>query len=174
MNCGQIQNLLCELTDDSLPPPMVAAAEEHIKACPACRQAMERERAISKALSTQFENAANSVCFDETARRRMAAAVKRRIAENLPASTMPFWRRLALPFGIAIAGFAFAIRVMHEPASTGTRRSPETTARHATSAIHIEISYSLPVYTFRRQGNTIIDSIAESSLTAEETFQQER
>ncbi len=174
MNCGQIQNLFCELTDGSLPPRTAAAAKEHFTACPACSHARERERAISKALSAQFENAANSVSLDEAARRQIAAAVKRRIADNRPASAIPFWRRLALPFGIAFAGFALAMLVMHGTVSTETRRSPKPTARHATGAIHMEISYSQPVYTFRRQGNTIIDSIADSSLTAEETFQQER
>jgi anti-sigma factor RsiW len=174
MNCGQIQNLLCEITDGTLPSRTRAAAEERINACSACRQALERERAISKAFSAQFEYAANSVSFDEAARRQMAVLVKRRISENRMESTIPFWRRLALPFGIAFAGLALAALVMQESISMGTRRPPEPAARHATSAIHIEISYSQPVYTFQRQGNTIIDSIAENSLTVEETFQQER
>ncbi len=174
MNCGQIQNLLCGLTDGSLPPRTAAAAEEHLNACPACRHARERERAVSKALSTQFENAANSVSFDEAARRKMAAGVQRRIANPGTAPAMPWWRRVALPFGLGVAGIALGALLMQQSVSTGTRRQPEPSARNATGAIHMEISYSQPVYTFRRQSNTIIDSIAESSLTAEETFQQER
>jgi len=161
MNCEHLQENLYEYLDGSLSTSEKAAAERHLSGCLVCREAVRRESQLARSLSSRLEQAVETIALDSVARRGLATAVERKIAESREGPLVLFWSRLAWPFATAAAILMVAIWMGRH--FVAGQKSHLVTARIPTPAdngeVLIHVSYSVPDYTFRKQGNLVIDAL---------------
>jgi anti-sigma factor RsiW len=169
MNCEHLRENLYEYLDDSLSRSEKAAAERHLSGCPVCREAMRRESQLARSLSSRLEQAVGTIALDSVARRGMATAVERKIAGSGERPVVLFWSRLAWPFATAAVILMVAIwmglhLVVGQNSHSEMARLPAP-GGHREVLIHL--SYSVPGYTFRKEGNLVIDALTCDTLVAD-------
>ena len=169
MNCEHLRESIYDYLDDSLSPSDKADAERHLSGCAACREVVGRETDLAQSLSSRFEEAVDAVALDPIVRREMVAAVERKVAGPGERAPLGFWKRLALPFAAAAVILVVAVSMGHH--FSGGERSHGETALAPTPVEKgeavIHVSYSVPGYTFRREGNLVIDALTFDTLVAD-------
>jgi anti-sigma factor RsiW len=158
MNCRRFQHRLYEYLDGSLSPGAQAAAERHLSGCAGCRQALLAERQIAQSLSDKFRRTTESLQLPpEVQRRVLAALAEQRDARAEEPGSAFAWGRLAWPVGLAasvllLAGVFFLAR--------GPKwHTAPAQPRLAEGEVSIQLSYVVPIYTFRREGGYVIDAL---------------
>ncbi|MGA2543691.1 MAG: zf-HC2 domain-containing protein [Verrucomicrobiota bacterium] len=166
MNCEHLREILYDYLDDSLSPSGKAAAEKHLAGCPACREAVQRESQLAQSLCRRLEQAVETVALDPVAQRGMATAVERKIAQSRERPLVSFWSRLALPFATAAAILMVAIWMGHHffAGQNSHLEMARVPAPADNREVLIHVSYSVPGYTFRKEGNLIIDALTCDTL----------
>jgi anti-sigma factor RsiW len=169
MNCEHLRENLYDYLDGSLSPSGKAAAEEHLARCLACRQAVQRESQLAQSLFSRLEQAVETVALDSLTRRRMATAVERKIAQSRERPFVLFWSRLALPFAAAAAILMAAIWMgLHFVAGQNSHLQTARLPRPAGNReVLIHLSYSVPAYTFRKEGNLVVDALTCDTIVAD-------
>jgi len=159
MNCRRFQNDLYEYQEGSLSPRVRAAAEKHLSECAACRQRLEQEQQVAQSLADGFRRTAAPLQLPPSVGRRVLTAIadEGRAAHQAqghvllsPHSTWPL--ALAASVLLLLGGWALFLRA---PGPGGTRPQP----RLAEGDVSIQLSYVVPVYTFRQEGGTVIDAL---------------
>ena len=154
MNCRRFQHRLYEYLDGTLSPGAQAAAERHLTDCAACRQALGAEQQIAQSLAGQFRRTTDSLQLPpEVQRRVLAALADQRDARGEEQSTVFTWGRLAWPLELAasvllLAGLFFFARGPRPPTAPAQRQLAE-------GGVSIQLSYVVPIYTFRREGGFV-------------------
>ena len=133
-------------------------AEEHLSACAACRQMVSQERRSAQSLSDKFRRTTGSLHLPpEFGHRVLAALADERRAPDEQQGIALFWRRLAWPLAAAasglllLAGFFLFVR------------APGPGTAHPYSAgegVTVQLSYVVPTYTFRKEGEYVIDALS--------------
>ena len=158
MNCHGFQHRLYEYLEGTLSPGAQAAAERHLAGCAACRQAWQAERQVAQSLSENLRRATDSLRLPpEVGRRVVAALAEERRAPSERQDSGFWWRQLAWPLGLAasvllLAGLFFFAR------GPGPRTAPPP-PHLATGGVAIQLSYVVPIYTFRREGGFVVDAL---------------
>jgi anti-sigma factor RsiW len=158
MNCRRFQHRLYEYLDGNLSPWAQAAAERHLAGCAACRQALDAERQIAQSLSGTFRRMTDAVQLPpEMGRRVLAALADERRASGEEPGRVFAWGRLAWPLELAasvllLAGLFFFARGPRPPTAPAQRQLAE-------GGVSIQLSYVVPIYTFRREGGFVIDAL---------------
>ncbi len=164
MNCERLQENLYEYLDGTLSPDEKAAAEKHMLACNTCRQALQNERLTAQTLSGQFKEAVAKIELDAGARPSMERAVRQTLDSQPKQRSTPFWMRLIWP---AMAAGAALIVVVF----LGNRFravSHSTIAQvPAGRVVPVQVSYSAPRYTFRRDGAQVVDALTDDRRTVD-------
>ncbi len=171
MNCEHLRENLYEYLDDALSTSEKAAAERHLSGCPVCREAVRRESQLARSLSSRLEQAVATVALDSVARRGLTTAVERELAESRERPLVLFWSRWAWPFATAAVILMAAIWMgLH---FVGGQNSHSEMARLPAPGGHrevlIHLSYSVPGYTFRKEGNLVMDALTSDTLVADGT-----
>ena len=172
MNCEYLRENLYEHLDGSLSASDRAAAERHIAGCPACREAVRRESQVARSLSAGFEQTVAAVELGSAGQRRIAGAVGRNVANVEEQSLILFWRRLIFPFAAMASGLIVLFWVGRHFAG---ERNPHLEARRASTLggnreMQIHYSYSVPEYTFRKDGNRVVDALTSETVVVDESF----
>ncbi len=175
MNCPQFQDLLFEYLEGSLAPAIRDSADAHLSSCPACRQAVRQQTQIARSFSRGFQQAAQTLALRPDIQRRVLAALQ---AEPVPlpgqAGVLAWWQRLVWPVAITAAlllatalmtGVPFSSRVSVIPPMRSARRDAP-----APTPVSIRLSYCVPTYTFRQNGNTVIDSLTCNPRVVDQTI----
>jgi anti-sigma factor RsiW len=159
MNCRRFQRDIYEYLDGSLSPRAQAAADGHLCTCAACRQALAQEHKTARSLANDFQRATDSLHLrPEVGRRVLAALGEQRVGADEEPHMLFFWRAWGLPSAVAalalllLAGYFCFVRL------PGPRR-PYSQTHAAQRAVSIHLSYVVPIYTFRREGDFVIDSL---------------
>jgi anti-sigma factor RsiW len=181
MNCAHFQENLYEYLDDTLSPSEKAAAEEHLRGCRDCHEAVEKELRLAQALTTRLEQAVEPVALDAACRRKIADAVRRCPAESKRHHSVSFFARLlgrrapgtgvtpsaviqsswrfALPFAAAallIAAIWVGPWLIRE--RTATRNASGSLAL-SERLVPVHVSYAAPAYTFQKEGDLVVDAL---------------
>jgi len=173
MNCRRFQREIYEYLDGSLSAGAQAAADEHLSACAACRQAVTRERQIALSLSERFQAAAGSLQLPAPVGRRVLAALAdQRRPPGDEQDKVIFWRRWAWAPAIAALGLVLLVGILLSVRAPGPR-VPRSKPRVAGDAFSAHFSYVVPIYTFRRQGGFVIDALTYQTNNVEEKFGSE-
>jgi anti-sigma factor RsiW len=168
MNCRRFQHRLFEYLDGTLSPRAKAAAERHLSGCAACRQALGKERQIAHSLSNSFQRATDALQLPpEVQRRVLAALTDQRDARGEEPHSVFAWGRLAWPLGLAasvlllLAGSFFFAR--------GPRpQTPSPQPHLAEGGVSIQLSYVVPIYTFRREGGFVVDALTYQTVVIDQ------
>jgi hypothetical protein len=161
MNCQQLQECLYEYLDGSLSRSDTAAAQSHLTGCSACRAAVQRELQLAQSLSRQLEQSVESLSLDSNTRRAIAVTVKRKIAKTSERPPISLWSRLTLPFATATVILTAAILIGHhfiagrDPHLETVPVAPQA----GNGDVLVHISYSVPGYAFRKEGNLVTDAL---------------
>jgi len=172
MNCRRFQNRLHEYVEGTLSAGTQAAADKHLAGCAACRHAVSQEQQLAQILSERLRQGTGNLTLRPQIRRRILTAL-----ESSPAadgeSVVCLWKRFARPLGIAVSLLLIATFVLinffsgarvHE---TGTARS---VGRDIHSAVSIEVSYRVPTYKFRKEGNLVVDTLSYETIVTSGTL----
>jgi anti-sigma factor RsiW len=159
MNCRRFQHRLFEYLDGTLSPGAKGAAEKHLSGCATCRQALRAEREIAQSLSGRFRRATDSLHLPPEVQRRVHAALAdQRSAQTEEQSIAFSWGRWAWPLALAasvsllLAGFLYFAR------APWTHTGPARPHLAGGGAL-IQLTYVVPIYTFRQEGGFVIDSL---------------
>jgi anti-sigma factor RsiW len=183
MNCREFQNQLHEYVE--VPANTLAAAEQHLTSCDACRQAVEKEKRLARALAVRFQQSTESLTLRPEIRRNILSASRRpeaspSIAESVVAGWLRWLRLAAIPASLLL--IAALLLAFHFSGTRGHEKaqSPVTNSLVATTALpkqspptaaSVEISYHLPAYTFGQQGDRIVDALSSETVVATGIFQ---
>jgi len=160
MNCEHLQENLYDYLDDILSSAEKAAAEKHLLSCSICREAVQRELFHAETISNQLRQAVEPVALGENAQRQMARAVQRSIAKSPERSPFSFWSRLAIPLAAAALILISASWLAHRVISGRTsNRSTVNSVAASAQVVPIHFSYSVPEYTFQKEGALVIDAL---------------
>jgi predicted anti-sigma-YlaC factor YlaD len=170
MSCDYLRENLFEYLDDSLLPPDQAAVEKHLAECPQCRAAVQRESKLGRAISSGMEQAVRAVTLDGVDRRRMARAVERELGGFREQPLVLFWKRVAWSLVAAaillVAGIWMRLHFM--PGKDLPRETVSHSTHAGTQEIFVSVSYPVPRYTFRTEGNRVVDALTFETVVAEQ------
>lgn len=172
MNCRHFQKMLHEFVDGTLPVREREAADKHLAICDACRLTLRKEQEISQHLSALLRENTESLVLPPQFQRRVAMAIGSRGA--LPSGRELFvalLTRLAWPLAIAasvcMAAFLTVVFLRGRNPSPETARSA---IRDVASAISVRVTYRVPAYTFRREGNLVVDCLTFETNVVDTAF----
>ena len=159
MNCHGFQYRLYEYLDGSLSPGAKAAAERHLSGCAACRQALSAERQLARSLSSKFRQATDSLQLPlEVQRRVLGALADQRGNPGEEHRSVFAWFRLAWPAALAVSVLLLLAGIFLLPRGRMARMGPSQ-PHFAGGGVSIQLSYVVPIYTFRQEGGFVIDSL---------------
>jgi hypothetical protein len=200
MNCAHFQERLYDYLDDMLSPSEKTAAEEHLLGCGSCRQAVQSELLLARTLSTRLTQTVEAVNLDANARKGITKAALQTLGRQEPKphrsllSLLLLVRhslgggggrrgpgrggvqssglaRLALPFAAAalilIGGVWLGHQLLRERAAN---RNPDGSLAASDSVASIHASDSVPVYTFHKEGNLVVDVLTRDTLSLDGTL----
>ena len=169
MNCRRFQNRLHEYVEGTLSSGTQAAADRHLVRCAACRQTVSEEQQLAQILSERLRQGTETLALHTQILRRILTAL-----ESSPAadgeSVVCFWNRFARPVGIGVSLLLIATFLLINFFS-GTK-DPETKIVRSDihSAVSIEVSYRVPTYKFRKEGNLVVDTLSYETIVASGTL----
>lgn len=173
MNCDRFQENLLDYVDDALLPPEKAAAQAHLGECSACRELVQNEWLIGQVISGHLREAVETVTLDARAQRRMADAIRKQI-ENAPdpegSSLFPSWIRLAIPSAAAALLVISAIWFGHGFRSRNLPKHIVSSPGPAGLEVPVHVSWSVPRYTFRQEGATVVDALTSDTRVGDATL----
>jgi predicted anti-sigma-YlaC factor YlaD len=159
MNCRRFQHRLFEYLDGTLSPGAQAAAESHLSRCAACRQAVRAQRQIAQSLPEKFRRTTDPLRLPpEVQRRVLAALADQRRAPAKDQGSEFSWGRLAWPLGLA-ASVLLLVGGVFLCARTFRPKTGPTQPRLASGEVLAQLSYVVPIYTFRQEGGFVIDAV---------------
>jgi anti-sigma factor RsiW len=169
MKCKSAQENIYEYLDGALSPSESASLRRHLEECATCRQIVQREMDFAHLTSSGLERAVEDVRLEQHARRQISQAAEKKLARSAPS----FWMRFTWGFATATAVLTLIIGATYR---FGSHRHSQPERAHvsmpsAAPEILVNLSYFAPSYTFRWDGNTVVDClvyeprVAEASLT---------
>jgi anti-sigma factor RsiW len=174
MNCDYLRENLLEYLDGSLLPSDQAAAEKHLADCPQCREAVQQESKLAREITRGMEQAVEGVGLQVVDRRRMARAVERQLGDFREQPLGLFWKRMAWSFAMAaivlVAGIWTGLHFRSEQNSKLEAERKPALFLNRESVIHFV--YTVPEYTFRREGNQVVDALTSETIVAEQSLAQ--
>jgi predicted anti-sigma-YlaC factor YlaD len=162
MNCRHFQNRLYEYVEGSLSAGTQAAADKHLVACSACRQALRKEQQRAQFLSGQFRQRSETLALRPEVRRRILASPAPAPVQN---PIIDLWNRFAWPLGMAASLLLVATILLINHFSGARGDDPG-----APSAVSIEASYRVPTCKFRQEGNLVLDTVSYETVVVSETL----
>ncbi|SRR5258708_22170423 len=163
MNCSRFQQCLHEYLEGTLSPAKKASVGRHLAQCCACRELVRKQQQIEQFLSIKLRESAQTVALNPDLNRRVVTALH---AEPSPAPnrwySIRFWTRFALPLTAAaacliIAALLVRFLFLERTSRLQAARPPEQDT--PSSLVFFEVSYCVPIYNFRKEGNFITDVI---------------
>ena len=159
MNCRRFQHRLYEFLDGTLSPGAQAAAERHLSGCAPCRQALQAERQIAQSLSEKLRRTTDSLRIPpEVQRRVLAALADQRRAPAEEYGSVFSRGRLAWPLGLAASALLLVAGVLLHLRTSSQQTGPAQ-PRLAEGEVLAQLSYVVPIYTFRQEGGFVIDTL---------------
>jgi anti-sigma-K factor RskA len=175
MNCRRFQDKLFEYVEGSLSTGELAAVEQHLSGCGACREAAQKEQQRAQALSARLCQSGKSLRLNPKIIQTVLAASRARPAATVSlAGLWMRWLRVAVvPVSfMLVAAILLAVhfsgRPAHERTSTPviTHGSTLTATSDQQPEISIELSYRLPVHEFHQEGNLVVDTFVDETAVA--------
>jgi len=171
MNCGRFQRLVFEHVEGSLSPKTHAAVERHLANCSTCRDLARQQRESARLLAEGFRHDTQAIAFTADGERRLIAALQQWPVNVHDAPVLfDWWRRVAwIGAGAAVLVIVlvfikgFHIRSDRPAAVSSDVGSPNT-------PILVRFSYCSPIYTFRREGDLVTDSLSCTPRLIEQTL----
>jgi anti-sigma factor RsiW len=163
MNCRRLQYLLDEYVDGTLSARVKAVADKHLTTCNACRQAVRQEQQVAQSLSVLFREHTESMTLRLEVQHRVLTALE---CEPAPFTEGRFIVRLWCRFGWPLATAAsLLIATLLLIAFFFGRRNPsaeivQPRADDSHSPVVVQVRYGVPTYTFRKEGDLVIDTLA--------------
>ena len=169
MKCRWLQQNLNEYLDGSLSSPEKAAAEKHLAECGACRELVRRESRFAQTLSRRLGEAVDNVTLGPVAQRRMAMMLEQKFSTAHEQAGISPWRRLVLPFAAtaAILLVVFALRPVFFASDRSRSQTLPAPAYGGVQDVHAHLSYYARTYTFRKEGNLVIDAYTSDERVAD-------
>jgi anti-sigma-K factor RskA len=171
MRCKSAQENLYEYLDGALSRSDASSLRRHVEECATCRQMVQREMDFARLTSSGLERAVEEVRLKPHARRRIAQVAENNLARSGRRSVPSFWMRLAWRFAAVAAVLALIIGATYRFVSQ--RHSQPELARVSmpltAPEILVNLSYCAPryTYTFRRDGNMVVDCLVYESRVTE-------
>ena len=160
MNCQDFQEQWFEYLDGSLPTRTHQAIEQHLAACPACRQDLVQHQQLAKKISGQLFQSVKSLALDKTVRSRVLASLQTQPApvrgEKFPGS---LWRPFAWATGLACLLVASLILSNYFHGTRQERSGSETRLAAAPMPVSIRVARVETTYTSCVQGGFVTDAL---------------
>jgi len=174
MNCHCFQDQLFEYVEGSLSADALAAAEQHLAGCPACRAAVRQEEALAQELSRRLRQRAEGLKLSPAIRREILAAAQRgptplALTEYLVA----WWKCYSLPLSVGVTAVVLGAVLWLSHLPGGQKSGMETAQRSDHSrpdAVSVQLSCRVPTCQFRREGDRIVDTLSVQTVAVSTTF----
>ena len=172
MNCRRFQNRLYEYVEGTLSPGMRAAADQHLARCSTCRQAVRQEQQLAQSLSERLRQDTEALALRPDVRERILAVLEHKSAPPMDGeSVVGSWNRFAWPLAIA-ASLLLVVAFLRITRFPGAELHETEIARSDVREIpvSIQVSYCVPTYKFRQEGNLVVDTLTCETMVANETL----
>ena len=178
MNCKSFQNERFDYVEGSLAPGKKRAADRHLAECETCRELLRNEQLVAETLSAGFRQSTEHAALPPDFAARLVSALRDDAPRNilpLPENPEPGWARFAWPVAIAagvlLTSFGPDLLSLVAPAP---RSAPSKAAAAGFAPdISVHYVYCAPAYTFRREGNRVVDALVCEPVTMDLTFHPE-
>ncbi len=169
MKCKSAQENLYEYLDGALSESDAASLCRHLDECDACRQMVQREMDFARVTSAGLERAVEEVRLEPHARRRIAQMAENSLARSVRHHEPSFWMPLTWRFAATAAVLVLIIGALYRFGShPHSRPQPAHVSMPLTAPrILVNIRYDIPRYTFRWEGNMVIDRLVYEARVTE-------
>jgi len=171
MDCHECQELLFEYVEGSLSAIKRAEFETHLTDCETCTEAVRRENRMEARLSTCFRENVQTLTLGEEGREKLMKAFTR---SGRP--TQGAWTRLLTERWIELtAALGTAAALLTVLVWVGTQRRTQS-MKHSlvakpvpmqtpatTPTIQIRLPYLVRSYTFKQNGDFVVDTLIEQT-----------
>jgi anti-sigma factor RsiW len=162
MNCQRFQKQLYEHVEGSLGPAQQAAAEEHLAACARCRELVSREQTTSRVLSCHLREAVAELTLRPEVTNRVLRTLEHERLAEAGEPSLRCWRpwmqwRVAAGFGLLVGLAAIGLWIWNGHQNTRAAKVREQGSEQ--EFISVQASYVVPVFTSRREGSLVIDTV---------------
>jgi len=172
MNCQRFQNRLHEYVEGTLSTGTQAAAERHLAGCTVCRQAVSQEQQLAQILPERLTQGTATVTLRPAIRQSILMACESSLAAD-GESVISFWSRFARPLGIAVSSLlivTFLLVSFFSGARVHEMKTVRSNGRDIHPIVSIDLSYHVPTYKFRREGNLVVDALSYETVVASGTL----
>ena len=170
MNCQRFQNRLHEYVEGTLSAGTQAAAERHLAGCTACRQAVSQEQQLAQILPERLTQGTATVTLRPAIRQSILMGCESSLAAD-GESVISFWSRFARPLGIAVSSLlVVTFLLVNFFSGARVHETVRSDGRDIQSAVSIEVSYLVPTYKFRKEGNLVVDTLSYETVVASGTL----
>jgi anti-sigma factor RsiW len=170
MNCWRFQNRLHEYVDGTLSARTQTAADRHLARCTACRDAVSQEQHFAVNLPERLRQGTASLALHPQIRQRIVTALESDSAADAE-SVVRLWNRFARPLGVAVSLLLIASCVLVNFFSGAkVHKTTPSVGREIRSAVSIEVSYRVPKYKFRQEGDLVVDTLSYETIVASGTL----
>jgi anti-sigma factor RsiW len=172
MNCERFQNRLYEYLEGTLSAGTRAAADQHLAQCTACRKAVRQEEQIAQVLSARLRLVADAHTLHPHVRRRILSTFEVTPLTNAE-SIACLWNRFAKPLGIAVPLLlivTFLLINFFSGPKLHEKKAARGVGSAVRSAVSVDLSYRVPTYKFRKEGNLVVDTLSYETVAASGTL----
>jgi hypothetical protein len=175
MNCGRFQRLVFEYMEGSLSPRTHAAAERHSTNCSICRELVLQQRESARLLTEGFRRNTAAIAFTADGERRLIAALQQPSVNVHDAPVFFYWWRRVAWVGAGAAVLVIALVFTKGlPFRSDRPAAVSSDVGSGNTPILVRFSYCSPIYTFRREGELVTDSLSCTPRLIEQTLWVER
>ena len=164
MNCQDFRDRLHEYLDETMADDLHGAAREHLRQCDDCRRALLREEAFAKSIRRSLERATSGFSLRSETQRNILKALE---SKSVPSNTwMHVWQKFISislhPIGAGTAVLVVLLLILgiqiHRRAAEDS--VPQAIVQIGQNTCVIDVPIRTQTHIFRRQNNTVVDTIA--------------
>jgi anti-sigma factor RsiW len=165
---------LFEYVEGSLSADALAAVEQHLAGCPACRAAVRQQETLAQELFRRLRQRAEGLKLSPAIRREILAAAQR--GPTPPALTeylLAWWKRYAVPLSVGATAVVLGAVLWLNHLPGGQKSGVETAQRSDHSrpaAVSVQLSCRVPTCQFHREGDRIVDTLSVQTVAMSTTF----
>ena len=179
MNCQSFQNELPEYAEGSLAAGRRQAADRHLAACADCRRRLQQELRMAETLARGFQQITGPLTLPPGFQERLLAALQNNGEPTVVPLRKPIptgWRHLVWPASLAAGVLITCFRLSHLVPDVWPpgRAALSVAASQPQTEMVLHFVFCVPTYTFHRDGNQVVDVLANESCTVDITLHRDQ
>jgi len=169
MNCQQLQEVLFEYLEESLPQEQRAEADAHLALCAQCMASVQRQKEMQERLSSRLEQCVGGLSLGSSGRAQLFRVLESHDRARQFISVQiwaKLWGRVAAAAGACALVALFSLSIWRRQTTISSNKTvvPPPVAQQSFDSrptIQIRLPGVAASYTFQQNGEFVVDTFIE-------------